>query len=431
MRLDPNNKKELLDRLFNRRRGGKRTSLANVEALCQLFKCSLSIPAIIVTGTNGKGSVSFYLHHILSHAGIKVGLFTSPHLINYHERFVINGEFIPDDDLLSMVYQALSWCEQRKIGATFFEISTAIALKYFEKNKAEIIILEVGVGGVLDATTIVNPICSIVTSVGLDHMDSLGGTLEEIAIKKAGVIKKGGAAFIGKMAPSLAGIFKETCYKLKAEFYPSLEKIEDFISSANPKAPSYQKQMWSLACKVASYVLKKSQYTSYKMDLLLLKKIPIWPGRFQQLKFDETELFIDVAHNPAAIKKLLADLKSLNYQPIILLGCALDKDFSSMIEEIKSTKAEFLFFKFKFPRSWQQADVPALYQSKPFFESWQKAYSYALKIKKSDEIILLTGSCYGVGEVLTDVNFSFADPHCTHKLQFDRMVYLYKQMEPQ
>jgi dihydrofolate synthase/folylpolyglutamate synthase len=187
--------------------------LENMEKLNHLLNNPLkSIPVVHVTGTNGKGSVSLKIANALSACGIRTGLFTSPHISSFKERISIDGELITEEEVETFLPHIFELCLEHNIPATFFELTTALAFQKFSSAKCDAVVLEVGIGGRLDATNIVTPILSIITSVQLDHVSILGDTIEKIAFEKAGIIKPSIPILIGRHCPEQQLRVRLYCY---------------------------------------------------------------------------------------------------------------------------------------------------------------------------------------------------------------------------
>ena len=200
---------------------GTKLGLQNMERLQQLlYYPDRSFQIVHVAGTNGKGSVSTKIASALEFGGARVGLFTSPHLSCFRERIRINGEMIPEETVAAILERLFQITEKQQISATFFELTTSLALLYFAQEKIDVAVLETGLGGRLDATNIVSPCLSVITSISLDHTDILGSTLEAIAIEKGGIIKKKIPVIIGPHVPyeviqSIAKKMESCCIQVK------------------------------------------------------------------------------------------------------------------------------------------------------------------------------------------------------------------------
>ena len=184
-----------------------------------------------VAGSNGKGSTSAFLASILMEYNYKVGLYTSPHFVRFNERIKINGEEIPDQYIASFVDKYKKLIDLHNL--TFFEVTTAMAFEYFVSNNVDYAVIETGLGGRLDATNVIRPLASVITSISLEHTNILGNSVEEITAEKAGIIKNGVPVFIGKLPPSAIAVIEKKCSELTSELY----KIIDYV---NEKTNSFE-----------------------------------------------------------------------------------------------------------------------------------------------------------------------------------------------
>ncbi len=315
------------------------------------------IKCIHVAGTNGKGSVCAMLSSILTESGYKTGLFTSPHLLEYTERFKINGANIPKQRFARII------SEIKKIIAghfddekpTEFEILTAAAFVYFAREKVDLAVIEVGLGGRLDSTNVIEPILSIITSVSYDHTDVLGKTLAKIAFEKAGIIKQSVTIVTGKNPPEVVGVIKKTALKNRAELmFASLlkaigvEKINKTMyqivsSSTTVKKEKYLLpflglfQVDNLALAVAAAKALKAKGYGKLTQNLIAKGIQkaLWPGRFQVIT-SKPIVVIDGSHNPHGAKALAASLKNHFHgkKVVFVIGVLNYKDYPHMFAEL-------------------------------------------------------------------------------------------------
>jgi dihydrofolate synthase / folylpolyglutamate synthase len=205
-------KKEILDKLFSLQRFGIKPGLERTrDVLAERDNPHHDFPCIHVAGTNGKGTVCSIIASVLQESGHKVGLYTSPHLVDFNERIRINGEMISDEDLINLAESYLPFSE--KYGATFFEITTAMAFEYFAKQKVDIAVLETGLGGRFDSTNVVIPLVSVITRIDYDHSEYLGDTIEEIATEKAGIIKQGVPVVLSENSPEVVEVITSVAKK--------------------------------------------------------------------------------------------------------------------------------------------------------------------------------------------------------------------------
>jgi len=190
---------------------GIRPGLGRIRALLRhLGSPQRAYPSIIIAGTNGKGSVVAMCDAMLRAKGLRVGRYTSPHLIDFRERVLVDGAPISEESVLRFLRRTMPIAE--KIGATFFELTTALAFAHFDESNVDIAVVETGLGGRLDSTNVLEPVAATVTSIGLDHTDLLGTTREAIALEKAGIFKADAAAIIGEQGPSIAAILRKSAH---------------------------------------------------------------------------------------------------------------------------------------------------------------------------------------------------------------------------
>jgi dihydrofolate synthase/folylpolyglutamate synthase len=271
--------------------------------------------SIHVAGSNGKGSVSTKIAKGLELSGLKVGLYTSPHISCFRERIQINGQLISEDDVLDHLSNMFIIRDLHKIPCTFFEITTALAFCYFAKSNVDVVVLETGLGGRLDATNIVTPILSVITSISLDHTEILGNTLEKIALEKAGIIKPHVPVIAGPRVPSIVA---KVASEKNCSFYQIRAIFEDFDDENN----SIAKQALELL-EVSENIIK---------DALKVKP----PCRMEKCVFQGNTFILDVAHNPDGLAHLFSSIKQqYNNVPLrIIFGLSQNKDIQSCLSII-------------------------------------------------------------------------------------------------
>lgn len=274
---------DIIRKLFNLNLfGGMKLGLQNAHALQQHLNFpDRSFASIHIAGTNGKGSVATKIACAFQHAGYRVGLYTSPHLACFRERIRLNGEMIPEEATVTLLMTLFELMDKERIPATFFEVTTFLALLYFAQEKADVVVLETGLGGRLDATNIVHPCLSVITSISLDHTDLLGKTREEIAHEKAGIIKSQIPVVIGPHVPLKS--IQEVAKPLQSQIIQA-QSTSTFFEEENQKiartALEWLSGSFSLSSNAISQGLKGRQ-----------------PCRFEVL--EGTPLIIlDVSHNP-------------------------------------------------------------------------------------------------------------------------------------
>jgi dihydrofolate synthase / folylpolyglutamate synthase len=345
--------------LYGLQQYGIKFGLDNItNLLSALHDPHKAFPSVHIAGTNGKGSTSAVIASLLQSAGLRVGLFTSPHLVSFTERIRINGEPITEHDVIELA-EEVRGIVSRSAGfsPTFFEVVTAMALLYFERKKTDIAVIEVGMGGRLDATNIITPGVSVITNISFDHKEFLGRTLGEIAFEKAGIIKKGIPVVASLQEPEAKAVIKKRAEEEEAElfFYGSdfsadMKKEDvtgitfDYADNSMtirdltlPLAGVHQMQNASVAIKAATLALRKNEETpSHEITDWIRNGLASskWPGRLEFIS-EKPPIVIDGAHNPAAAAALARTLKSTfleKYKNIIMiLGIMNDKDIEGIM----------------------------------------------------------------------------------------------------
>lgn len=340
--------------LYNRVGASKiKLGLDTSRALMQAMAVDpLRLPCIHVAGTNGKGSVSAMLDSVLREAGLRTGLYTSPHLIRFNERIRISGVPIPDEELIRLLDDVERADQIQASGpggrpGTFFELTTAVALKWFLEQPVQMTVLETGLGGRLDSTNVVDPLVAVLTEIGLEHTSYLGDTLEKVAAEKAGIIKPGRPVVVGPQRPAVARIIEEKAREagsplLRAEERVSVKRrsqdLEGQVLAVEtadgawspfrlPLLGDFQLANCALAITALEW-MRDSLQLPLTQDLIRagLEKTR-WPGRCQVVSRDPVFL-VDVAHNPDAAQALAVFLKKFRGDKPVVLICGMlsDKD---------------------------------------------------------------------------------------------------------
>ena len=393
------------------------------ELLKKLGSPERKLRCIHVTGTNGKGSVCAMLHSILMNAGYKVGLYTSPHLKKFNERIRINNNLIVDKELVGYYSKVKKYISAQ----SFFEITTAMAFLYFAEKDVDFVVLEVGLGGRLDATNVVTPLVSIITNVGLEHTQFLGNSIEQIANEKSGIIKEKvpiitGAEDIaldaikkiahGKNA-KLTIVKKNTIKLTKLKTNNSKNKKNKIIEKAHNCSfdyNGYKNLILGLNGKFqahnATIALEAIKVLQNNYKIKLNEKNIIdglrnvqWPGRLQ---FIEKNVLIDCAHNPHGFRILVEELETFNYGRLIaVLGFSKDKDIHSMAEIIGSLASKIILTKSSNERAAEPQLIKKHFNKQvAIIKNPQKALKYAKKIARKNDLILIAGSIFLVGELI-------------------------------
>lgn len=379
-------------------------------------------PVVHVAGTKGKGSTSALIAEVLQDAGYKVGFYTSPHMIDFTERIQVNRVPVSRQELVSLVDQLKPGVEQIE-QLTTFELTTAAAFLHFTQQKVDIAVIEVGLGGRLDATNVVNPLISVITSLSMDHMNVLGDTLAKIAGEKAGIIKPGKP--VVSAPQKLEAI--EVIQRVAAERKSPLTLVEEEYSAV-PIQRSLKQQVIEIHRKkngkilpvgvefslpllgahqaqnaVTAYaVLEKLQRMGWKIELENIQRgfsQVVWPGRFEILQHDPL-VIIDSAHNLDSAEKLAQTVRDyLPGKPLTLIfGASEDKDVAGMIKVLAPISARIIVTQSVHPRSFDAAqlgeiakEISAQVEVMPVLES---ALSKGLQEVPQDGVVLVTGSIF-------------------------------------
>lgn len=372
-----------------------------------------------VAGTNGKGSTAAMLASILQQAGYRTGLYTSPYIFRFHERMQINGQQISDKDLSEITAFIQPYAEAMADHPTEFELVSCVAFEYFMRKQCDIVVLEVGMGGELDSTNVIEtPEAAVITNIGLDHTEFLGDTLEKIAATKAGIIKPGGTAVIYRAVPSVEAVVEERCRKVgaqlvKADFDSirsvshSLEgQVFDCAGYSGLRLPLLGEHQLCNAAVVLSTVgvLQQNGYHISEQQIRDGLAQVSWPGRFEVLRRQPLFL-VDGGHNPQCIDALVKNIRDyLSGRPLtVLTGVLADKDFHCMYSNVVPFAKEFLTVTPDSPRAMSSADLKAYLEpfGKPVTAcgSIEDGVREAIARAGQDGVVLAYGSLYMVGAI--------------------------------
>ena len=381
------------------------------------------LPVIHVAGTNGKGSVVAYLCSILTAQGYRVGRFTSPDLVSFTERININGGNIPEIAVARLMESIAAHAKEMELAGegfpTVFEISTAMAFQYFKERCCNLVVLEVGLGGRLDATNEVqNPLVSVITSIGMDHMELLGDTLAKIAWEKAGIIKEGCSVVTAPQPPEALRVIEQVCREKHAELFPVRKELLQPLSwDSNGQNFNYgrfqdlhismlgEHQMVNAALAINAVQIMGSRVPIRLKAIQKGLSDTNWPGRLEVLSRDPLAL-VDGAHNPQGVTSLVQGLS--RHFPgrkfRFVVGVLTDKNYQDMFDQVFHLAQSFVTVT---PGSSRALPAPELAKflrrrcSCPVeaAESVPQALSSALPRPGSGEALCAFGSLYYVGEV--------------------------------
>ena len=433
--------RQTLDYLFGLQRFGIKLGLTNITTLLKhLGNPHEGLPAVHIAGSNGKGSTAAFLASMLGQAGLRVGLYTSPHLVDFSERIRVQGVPIAMEKVVQfteVIREAVESLMQEgelslaansqappkdfdpeKATITFFEFTTAMAFLYFREAQAEVVVLETGLGGRLDATNVIDPVLSLITPISLEHQQYLGKTLVQIAAEKGGIIKPGRPLLTSSRQPRVIALLRQRCRDLNSPFYVWRE---DF--TAKQQAPQvinfngrlhrwsglrlglsggHQMVNASLAL-AASEVLMESGFRIQEDQIRRGCEQVSWPGRLELIG-QNPGILLDGAHNPAATRVLKKALQEgfPRRRLILVVGIMADKDMAKMLADL-IPPADFIIL--TRPKMDRAASLERLRQlayayRKPFAENADvgQALDQALAMAGREDLVLVSGSLFTVGE---------------------------------
>ena len=358
--------------------------------------------SIHIAGTNGKGSTAHMISSVLQEANYKVGLYTSPHLVDFRERIKINGKMIEKDFITDFIKDNIDFLNDSSF--SFFEMTVGLAFEYFNKNSIDIAVIEVGMGGRLDSTNIISPQVSVITNISFDHTQFLGNTIEEIAKEKAGIIKEGTAVVIGEKQNNTSDLFIDIAKEKKSEISFADELIEDEYDCDLKGV--YQKMNIKTSIQTINELVKLGFIISEENIVDGLKNVKTNTGilgRWEIIGKDPL-IICDVAHNHEALSIVLNHLISMEYNKIhFVIGFVNDKNLNSIID-LFPMHAEFYFTKPNIERGMDQLELQNLFKSKNrignSFSNVKLALKSALNMSKKDDIIYVGGSTFVVAEAM-------------------------------
>lgn len=379
--------------------------LKNIKSLLKaLDNPHLKGHFIHVGGTNGKGSVSHYIASILQEQGYTVGMYTSPHYKDYRERIKINGALMPKRKVVSFVNILIEKGIIDTIKPSFFELSVAMAFWYFNQQKPDFIIMEVGLGGRLDSTNVIKPLLSVITNISLDHQATLGNTHRQIASEKAGIIKKGIPALIGEYQEDVAKVFSKKATKENSDLFYAKD-LGNVKVSRNEDPFTKRNKCTAMA---AIELLNRKNHVkittaTIQSGLRNVAKNTYFIGRFQALDKDPL-IVADSAHNEGGISLLFDYIEKVKFNKLhIILAMVGDKPLDKVLALFPKS-AKYYFSSADIPRAMPKQrlqNVSASYDlSGKTYMTVRKALSAAKQSAQKNDLILVTGSVYTVAEVI-------------------------------
>jgi len=378
-----------------------------------------SLKFVHIAGTNGKGSTAAMTASILRKAGYCTGLYTSPYIYQFGERMQVNGEMISDEELIAITEFVKPLADTMEETPTEFELITCIAFEYFKRKGCDIVVLEVGLGGLLDATNVIStPEVAVITNIGLDHTDILGHTLEEIAMNKAGILKENGNAVIYRGAPSVEAVFEQVCAQrnislkkadfdsLKLKTHDLFEQVFDCAGYEDIHLPllgDHQLHNAAVVLAVAQTLMERGWNISRQNVYDGIRDVS-WPGRFEIVSRDPL-FIIDGGHNPQCLEALVKNIQDYlsDRRVIALTGVLADKDYADMYKPVMPLVQEFVCITPANPRKLD-ADQLARYlegagaKATPCATT-REGVEKAVELAGKDGVVLCFGSLYSIGEI--------------------------------
>ncbi|MFM8288951.1 MAG: bifunctional folylpolyglutamate synthase/dihydrofolate synthase [Planctomycetaceae bacterium] len=396
------------------------------------------LPAVHLAGTKGKGSTAVMIARVLEAAGVRTALFTSPHLQTFEERLTVNGRPPTGPELASLVDRVAQVTAQLdllpgQLGPTYFEIATALGWLYFLEQRAELVVLEVGLGGRLDSTNLCRPLVSLITPIGLDHTRQLGETIPAIAREKAGIIRAGVPVVSGALHPGACRVIADTCaergaplFQLKRDFDCTWHPGAVATQPGAPPAPDHLDVRWgsrewtrlplalhgehqagnAAQAVVALELLRERGWTIPDSALRAGLRDVRWPGRIEVLS-RRPVIILDAAHNVPAIEALAATLTARfpARQRVLLFAASRDKDVAGMLQRILPACDRIVFTEFtRNPRALAADELAQMARAQgrsdcEVIADIHQAWSHARSLATAEDLVCVTGSFFTIGEL--------------------------------
>ena len=389
------------------------------ELLRRLGNPEKALKFVHIAGTNGKGSTAAMTASILQQAGYRVGLYTSPHIYRFHERIQVNGQDISDEDLAAVTECVRPFAESMEDIPTEFELMVGIAMEHFKRAKCDIVVVEVGMGGALDATNVIpTPEVAVLTNIGLDHTGFLGNTLEEIAETKCGILKQGGRAVFYRGTAGVEAVYRRICRERDVTYrFADFESIcpishdlfgqrFDCGSRKNLELPllgQHQLHNAAVVLSVADALIEKGWAITEEHIRTGLASVS-WPGRFHIVRRDPL-FIVDGGHNPQCLESLVANIR--DYLPgrkiVALTGVLADKDYGEMYKPVMPYISEFVCITPPNDRKLESAELAkhlrAAGANAQAAESIPHGVALAQQKADKDGVVLCFGSLYSIGTI--------------------------------
>jgi len=413
-----------LEWIHSRLKFNIRPGLTRIEALLELLgNPEKELSMLHIAGTNGKGSTVAFARGILEQLGLNVATFTSPFISSFGERMSINGHPIPDEKLIMYVEQLKPLVEamdkkEKLAGITEFEIITALAFRYFADEKVDVALIEVGLGGLLDSTNVIQPVATAITTIGMDHMDILGDTIEKIAAQKAGIIKPHTPLVTGKIANEALAVIAQTAQKNQAQHYQySIDYQVDILENERFNYRDDEIHLLNLEKSLlglhqidnAALAVKLTMIYAHEVGLSLSEEAireglrkTFWPARMEEIS-QEPLTILDGAHNVHAIQRLLENLKNefSGRKITILFSALITKDITEMIKMLQTVdNSKLILTTFDYPKALKLEDFAHLEKENVMLaEDWKSTYTALKANLREEDVLLMTGSLYFMSQI--------------------------------
>lgn len=417
---------ECLDYLEQTSRFGIKLGLENIRLLLEELNCPhLSFPSVLVAGTNGKGSVCAMIQSALQRHGLKIGLYTSPHLVRVEERIRINSELISPDDFCQLLHHLRDKADEllssKKLAfpPTYFELLTVIAFQYFARKKVDLAVLEVGLGGRLDATNVVTPLVSVITTISRDHVEHLGRTIKKIAAEKAGIIKPGIPVVCGQLPPAALKVVASRANEVGAPlikvfgrrkliklakdnfFYVFHLGDEKFVFRPGLLG-EHQARNAAIAITALKILKEKWQPLDKEKIIEGIERVT-WEGRLEKIG-EKPEVYLDGAHNEGGARVLRRFIESKRPERLILIFSILkDKDIRQVARHLFPLATKVFITSIPSPRAASPEEIDRIASDLNVPTIIVPDCLQALKLARREAgemgMALVTGSLYLVGEV--------------------------------
>lgn len=418
------NMEKVIGYVNTNRGNGQKKSLDRLFLLLErLGNPHKDLSFIHITGTNGKGSTASLFNSVLLEAGLNVGIFTSPHLESINERIRLNNKMIADEEFIRIVekMEPVILELEEKLNEKFyaFELITTAAFMYFNEKQPDVVILEAGIGGRLDSTNIINtPDVAVLTSIGMDHLATLGETREAIMNEKVQILKENGHLVVGPVEDSLKEVASNWAEKVGGKLtFLDTNDIEILSMTENMQIFNYKSWSDVKLTFLGIHQIENASLVLEALGILAEKGYPLtkdiiyrglekatWPGRFEKI-LDEPLFYIDGAHNMAGVNRLVETLEELfpGERFVFIVGMMKDKDYKEMLEKVSHLAKEFLIISPDPYRGFDVSDVVndlevAGYKARGF-EKMDDILSYIKSDLPKEEIVIQFGSLYLVGDV--------------------------------